>query len=132
MMLSVILALFLPCVGMSAVFIIYLFILWYVARREINVLTDSIKPQLKKGLSESDLKNLPIVKGKDLVLGTDCAVCLDDISDEDAATMVPGCNHGFHKECAEMWLKRNGDCPLCRAKIQPVVEASSCSENSPV
>uniref|UniRef100_A0A7N0R809 RING-type domain-containing protein n=1 Tax=Kalanchoe fedtschenkoi TaxID=63787 RepID=A0A7N0R809_KALFE len=132
-MLSVILALFLPCVGMSAVFLIYLFVLWYVARREINALARSVKPQTKLGLSESDLKKLPTVTGKDLVLGTDCAVCLDEIRDEDAATMVPGCNHGFHKECAEMWLMRSGECPLCRAKIQPPPQdLASSSENSPV
>uniref|UniRef100_A0A7N0T9G7 RING-type domain-containing protein n=1 Tax=Kalanchoe fedtschenkoi TaxID=63787 RepID=A0A7N0T9G7_KALFE len=131
-MLSVILALFLPCAGMTALFLIYLFILWYLARRHIDLLTHSAKPQLVTGLSQSDLKKLPAVTGKDLVLGTDCAVCLDDICDEDAATMVPGCNHGFHRECAEMWLMRRGECPLCRATICPPHHLLTSSENSPL
>ncbi|KAL8465039.1 hypothetical protein ACS0TY_034498 [Phlomoides rotata] len=37
----------------------------------------TVKPAQNKSLSASDLEKLQIVTGKDLVLCTDCAVCLD-------------------------------------------------------
>ncbi|KAE8696785.1 putative nucleoredoxin [Hibiscus syriacus] len=93
MLVSVFLALFLPCAGMSAV--------------------------SEKGLSVSELEKLPKVTGKELVLGTDCAVCLDEVEAEQPARMVPGCNHGFHLECADTWLSKRLVCPVCRAKLEP-------------
>ncbi|KAL3845352.1 hypothetical protein ACJIZ3_002755 [Penstemon smallii] len=123
MLASIFLALFLPCAGMSAVFLVYICLLCYAAgvARE----TDDrdfqlpVKPKQGKGLSASDLEKLPKVSGKDLVLGTDCAVCLDEIASEQAARMIPGCNHGFHLQCADAWLCKNSICPVCRAKVGP-------------
>ncbi|KAL0438376.1 UNVERIFIED_CONTAM: E3 ubiquitin-protein ligase ATL23 [Sesamum latifolium] len=121
MLVSVFLALFLPCAGMSAVFVVYICLLCYSASRsgESQEFRAPVKPNQGKGLSPSDLEKLPKVTGKDLVLGTDCAVCLDEIESEQAARMVPGCNHGFHLECADAWLSKNSICPVCRAKIGP-------------
>ncbi|PIN18600.1 hypothetical protein CDL12_08727 [Handroanthus impetiginosus] len=121
MLVSVFLALFLPCAGMSAVFLVYICLLCYTASRanENQEFQGPIKPNQNKGLSASDLQKLPKVTGKDLFLGTDCAVCLDEIESEQPARMVPGCNHGFHLECADAWLSKNSICPVCRAKIGP-------------
>lgn len=71
------------------------------------------------GLSESDLDKLPKVAGKDLVMGSECAVCLDEIGDDEEARLIPGCNHGFHLQCADTWLSKHPICPVCRAKLQP-------------
>ncbi|KAI3472793.1 hypothetical protein Pfo_031030 [Paulownia fortunei] len=121
MLVSVFLALFLPCAGMSAVFLVYICLLCYSAstNNENQEFQGPVKRSQEKGLSASDLEKLPKVTGKDLVLGTDCAVCLDEIESEQAARMVPGCNHGFHLECADAWLSKNSICPVCRAKIGP-------------
>ncbi|CAN0847956.1 E3 ubiquitin-protein ligase ATL23 [Linum grandiflorum] len=85
MLLSVFLALFLPCAGI--------------------------------GLSSSELEKLPKVAGKELVMGNECAVCLDEIEAEDPARMIPVCKHGYHLECADKWLSKNPFCPVCRRKI---------------
>ncbi|KAL8514817.1 hypothetical protein ACS0TY_013780 [Phlomoides rotata] len=122
MLASVFLALFLPCAGMSAVFLVYICLLCYAASTSNNdeqQFSGPVKPAQNKGLSSSDLEKLPKVTGKDLVLGTDCAVCLDEIESEQSARMIPGCNHGFHLECADSWLSKNSICPVCRAKIEP-------------
>jgi hypothetical protein len=29
------------------------------------------------------------------------------------------CGHGFHGACAERWLREEGVCPVCRAKVDP-------------
>ncbi|KAG6774759.1 hypothetical protein POTOM_022128 [Populus tomentosa] len=116
MLVSVFLALFLPCAGMSAVFIVYICLLWYTANNQPEIRLP-VKTVTEKGLSSSELEKLPKVTGKELVLGTECAVCLDDIESEQVARMVPGCNHGFHVECADTWLTKRPVCPVCRAKL---------------
>lgn len=122
MLVSVFLALFLPCAGMSAVFIVYICLLWYATNYRANdsgSSSSAVKQAAEKGLSVSELEKLPKVTGKELVLGTECAVCLDEIEEEQTARMVPGCNHGFHLECADTWLSKNSICPVCRAKLEP-------------
>ncbi|KAK9059891.1 hypothetical protein SSX86_020595 [Deinandra increscens subsp. villosa] len=116
MLLSVILALFLPCAGMTLIFIVYIFLLCYAARRhpQTSALT---KPPAQNGLSCAELEKLPVTTGKDLVLGTECAVCLDDVEPEQRARILPGCNHGFHLKCADTWLSKNPVCPVCRNKL---------------
>jgi E3 ubiquitin-protein ligase ATL23 len=122
MILSVILALFLPCAGMSAVFLVYLCLLWFATnnsnRRDFRL---PVKQAAEKGLSAAELDKMPKVTGKELVMGTECAVCLDEIEGEQPARVVPGCNHGFHVTCADTWLSKNSVCPICRAKLQPQV-----------
>ncbi|XP_057794902.1 E3 ubiquitin-protein ligase ATL23 [Salvia miltiorrhiza] len=121
MLVSIFLALFLPCAGMSVIFLVYICLLCYSARtsNDEQQFRAPVKPFQNRGLSASDLQKLPKVTGKDLVLGTDCAICLDEIESEQPARMVPGCNHGFHLECADAWLSKNSICPVCRAKIGP-------------
>lgn len=119
---SVLMALFLPCLGMSAVFIVYMCLLWYATTHQPD---QPLKPVSDKGLSPSQLDNLPKITGKDLVLGTECAVCLDEIGPEQPARVVPGCNHGFHLECADTWLSKHPLCPVCRAKLDPLLFSSS-------
>ncbi|KAL2499299.1 E3 ubiquitin-protein ligase ATL23 [Abeliophyllum distichum] len=129
MIVSVFLALFLPCAGMSAVFLVYICLLWYAASSNSQESQSPVKSGQGAGLSTEDLEKLPKVTGKDLVLGTDCAVCLDDIESDQPARMVPGCNHGFHLICADTWLSKHPVCPVCRAKVGP--ELLNPPENNP-
>ncbi|KAL3514809.1 hypothetical protein ACH5RR_027526 [Cinchona calisaya] len=136
MLVSVFLALFLPCAGMSAVFLVYICLLWYAANTNNNNYGNNnqefqspVKQSRGKGLSTSDLEKLPKITGKDLVLGAECAVCLDDIESDEPARLIPGCNHGFHLLCADTWLSDHSICPVCRAKLQP--EFFDPPENSP-
>ncbi|CAN1127395.1 E3 ubiquitin-protein ligase ATL23 [Linum perenne] len=121
MLLSVFLALFIPCAGMSALFVVYIFLLWFASNPPLTQPTsstgDALKPAAKIGLSSSELEKLPKVTGKELVMGNECAVCLDEIEAEDPARMIPVCNHGYHLECADKWLSKHPFCPVCRRKI---------------
>ncbi|CAJ1973184.1 unnamed protein product [Sphenostylis stenocarpa] len=119
---SVLLALFLPCLGMSAVFVVYMCLLWYATSRH-QPPSDGlpVKPVIDKGLSALELEKLPKITGKELVLGTECAVCLDEIEGEQPARLVPGCNHGFHVHCADTWLSKHPLCPVCRSKLDPLI-----------
>ncbi|XP_070030086.1 E3 ubiquitin-protein ligase ATL23-like, partial [Nicotiana sylvestris] len=183
----VFLPLFLPCVGTSAVFLVYICMLWYAASYQSssdagtgNYTNDPAKTNQEKGLSAARLDKLPKITGKELVMSNDCAVVrvkiklekfdmrrqlapwdipykeyerrpeegtsgkadslslekiqtylskeirlsskavyLDEIESEQYAIVVPGCNHGFHLECADTWLSKNPVCPVCRTKLEP-------------
>ncbi|CAO2817615.1 unnamed protein product [Amaranthus hypochondriacus] len=117
MLLSIFLALFLPCAGMSFVFIIYICLLWYAACQAPP--EPPVKGSVKKGISATELEKLPKVMGNQLIHGNECAVCLDDIEDDELARMIPGCNHGFHLQCADTWLSKQPVCPVCRTKLGP-------------
>ncbi|KAG5033777.1 hypothetical protein AAZX31_04G020400 [Glycine max] len=124
---SVLLALFLPCLGMSGVFIVYMCLLWYATTRHHQqppIDGQPVKPVADKGLSALELEKLPRVTGKELVLGNECAVCLDEIESEQPARLVPGCNHGFHVHCADTWLSKHPLCPVCRTKLDPQIFTS--------
>ncbi|XP_044510528.1 E3 ubiquitin-protein ligase ATL23 [Mangifera indica] len=119
MLASVLLALFLPCLGMSGIFIVYICLLWYVSslNHHPDARFPTVKPVAVVGLSASELEKLPKVSGKELVVGTECAVCLDEIESEQPVRLVPGCNHGFHLQCGDAWLSRQSACPVCRGKL---------------
>jgi len=47
-----------------------------------------------------------------------CAICLDDIRNEDGNVYsVSGCSHKFHEECISRWKKVQARCPLCRGHL---------------
>ncbi|XP_060173516.1 E3 ubiquitin-protein ligase ATL23-like [Lycium barbarum] len=123
MLFAVFLALFLPCVGMSVVFVVYMCFFCHAAtttrqQQSSNNHQEPMKGINEKGLSSAQLDKLPKVPGQELVLGNDCAVCLDVIDKEQVARIVPGCNHGFHIECADTWLSKHPVCPICRSKLE--------------
>ncbi|CAL5016777.1 unnamed protein product [Urochloa decumbens] len=47
----------------------------------------------------------------------ECAVCLAELVDGEAARFLPRCGHGFHTECVDLWLRDHPTCPLCRVDV---------------
>ncbi|KAL1532775.1 RING-type E3 ubiquitin transferase [Salvia divinorum] len=43
-----------------------------------------------------------------------CPICLSDYQPKETLRSIPECNHYFHADCIDEWLKLNGSCPLCR------------------
>ncbi|XP_071700482.1 E3 ubiquitin-protein ligase ATL23-like [Rutidosis leptorrhynchoides] len=103
---SLFLALFLPCAGMSVVFLVYMCLLCYAARH-LPERTAPVKPTTGTGLSAAELDKIPTTTGKELGATTECSVCLDDIEMSQTVRVVPGCNHGFHVQCADTWFSKN-------------------------
>jgi len=50
-----------------------------------------------------------------------CAICLGEYSEGAVLRRLP-CGHHFHRCCADEWLGRNMQCPLCRC---PISQASA-------
>ena len=79
--------------------------------------------QSDAGLREEDIATIPIhalTPGEAKtwgVEGTACAVCLEQFVEQQSIRTLPGCDHTFHAECIGLWLKKKGDCPVCRSKV---------------
>lgn len=47
-----------------------------------------------------------------------CSICLDEFKVGDEVSWsrnLTHCRHAYHTACIKAWLKRNADCPICRA-----------------
>ena len=52
--------------------------------------------------------------------GLDCVICMTPIDFTcPSKRMVTPCNHFFHPECLERWLKVKMECPTCRRVLPP-------------
>lgn len=56
-----------------------------------------------------------------------CPICLADYLPEETLRTIPECDHYFHADCIDEWLKLNGTCPLCRNSPQTGSTSSSHS-----
>ncbi|KAM7268204.1 hypothetical protein ACFE04_010370 [Oxalis oulophora] len=43
-----------------------------------------------------------------------CSICLGEYRAKDKIRCIPECNHCFHVDCVDEWLKMSATCPLCR------------------
>ncbi|XP_056864295.1 putative RING-H2 finger protein ATL21B isoform X2 [Raphanus sativus] len=46
--------------------------------------------------------------------GIICPICLSEYASKETIRLMPECDHCFHVECIDVWLKLHGSCPLCR------------------
>lgn len=96
-------------------FLVYICILWLASMGP----PPPTPKASAKGLSAAELERLPGVEDGGHVRGTECAVCLDDVEDGQAARVMPVCRHVFHRSCADAWLSANAVCPMCRVAMLP-------------
>ncbi|KAF5729341.1 putative RING-H2 finger protein ATL69 [Tripterygium wilfordii] len=61
-----------------------------------------------------------------------CSICLSEYRAKDTVRCVPECNHCFHADCIDKWLKMNATCPLCRSSPAPTPLGTPLSEIVPL
>ncbi|PWA46559.1 RING/U-box superfamily protein [Artemisia annua] len=74
------------------------------------------------GLDESLIKSIAVCKYKKsdgVVEGSECAVCLSEFQEGESLRLLPKCNHAFHLQCIDTWLRSHSNCPLCRSHVMP-------------
>ncbi|KAF9975631.1 hypothetical protein BGZ73_000645 [Actinomortierella ambigua] len=58
-----------------------------------------------------------VQEGTAEMISSRCSICLCEYEDEEELRHMP-CNHFFHRECLDEWLKLKRTCPLCKYDIQ--------------
>ncbi|XP_073145280.1 putative RING-H2 finger protein ATL21A [Henckelia pumila] len=43
-----------------------------------------------------------------------CSICLSEYKPMETLRSIPQCQHCFHADCVDQWLKLNASCPVCR------------------
>ena len=57
-----------------------------------------------------------------------CSICLCEYKVNDTVRCVPDCNHCFHVDCVDEWLRTCATCPLCRSSPAPTPLPTPLSE----
>ena len=47
-----------------------------------------------------------------------CTICLEEVIESDDNKKVLHCNHTFHANCINRWLRTRSQCPVCRRRVQ--------------
>ncbi|CAG9322544.1 unnamed protein product [Blepharisma stoltei] len=66
------------------------------------------------GLNEDQMRELPVVP---LTAENMCSICLVNMEKGEMAKLLPKCNHSYHAECIDQWLKAKKTCPLCLTEV---------------
>ncbi|KAI3471211.1 hypothetical protein Pfo_027874 [Paulownia fortunei] len=55
-----------------------------------------------------------------------CSICLSEYMPKETLRSIPECQHCFHAECIDEWLRLNSSCPVCRnsPKSSPLTQPS--------
>lgn len=113
----------------------------YNHRQNIDLFSIAITPQPPSttGLDRPTIESYPkILLGESCKLpngDATCAICLSDYKPKEEVRSIPECNHYFHVDCIDAWLKLNATCPICRNSPETsslVTPCSSMSSNSSV
>uniref|UniRef100_A0A0C9RRA2 TSA: Wollemia nobilis Ref_Wollemi_Transcript_19996_820 transcribed RNA sequence n=1 Tax=Wollemia nobilis TaxID=56998 RepID=A0A0C9RRA2_9CONI len=118
--------LLLLCAGMGLLVVVFLWLVWYVSlhwRRTTQAPNAEEGTAAKQqGMSEAELRRLPTVEcsmregggGGDGGGAAECAVCLELFEIGGQCRLIPTCGHSFHVHCADAWLSKRSNCPICR------------------
>lgn len=72
------------------------------------------------GLTEEEIRdviNLFSVRNTEGIDET-CSICIDSVENAEHVLKIPICEHLFHEECLEGWLRVKPICPNCKAGVR--------------
>jgi len=67
----------------------------------------------------NNINNVIITKDKNEIEKDDnCSICMDSLLEKEEIVSIKLCKHVFCKECLEIWLKENKQCPICKQDLE--------------
>ncbi|XP_059298096.1 E3 ubiquitin-protein ligase MPSR1-like [Lycium ferocissimum] len=63
--------------------------------------------------TKASIEALPVVEIDEAIDLTECAICLLEFQPGGQAKEMP-CQHRYHSNCINKWLRIHGSCPVCR------------------
>ncbi|XP_057790411.1 RING-H2 finger protein ATL2-like [Salvia miltiorrhiza] len=77
-------------------------------------------PAASRGLDPLAVSSLPTFayKSENQESPPECAVCLSEFEEGETGRILPECNHCFHVDCIDAWLRSHIHCPLCRNRVK--------------
>ncbi|PAN08172.1 hypothetical protein PAHAL_1G393200 [Panicum hallii] len=107
--------------GLAMVFVVHVFMLFWAlnwcCRAQPSSRVGERAEEGGGGLSAKQVGELPCHECKEGPGAGECAVCLEAFRAGDRRRVLPGCEHGFHAECVDSWLRKSRRCPICRAEV---------------
>ncbi|KAK2993865.1 hypothetical protein RJ640_003977 [Escallonia rubra] len=99
---------------------------WTNAARQ-NLTPAAVTPEtatVTQGLDESTIESYAkVVVGESRRLpgpnDITCPICLSEYNAKDTLRCIPECQHCFHADCIDEWLRMNGTCPVCQNSPSP-------------
>ena len=85
--------------------------------------------QSNKGSTKKEIENNSIVtkfQADQFEEGASCVICISEYEKNEKIRTLTNCNHNFHKNCIDKWLKSKGKCPLC---VQSISKEKDFIEN---
>lgn len=79
----------------------------------------ALEPCAARGLDGSTIESYPkTLLGESCRLpkpgDSTCLICLSEYQSKETLRTIPECDHYFHADCIDEWLKVNSTCPTCR------------------
>ncbi|XP_008239112.1 PREDICTED: RING-H2 finger protein ATL22-like [Prunus mume] len=115
------------CIGITGLFFLVIVIMLRLracgrVNRPIIELSAIPHPQpsaVIMGLDDPTIDSYPKTQlGESLELpkpnDNTCSICLGNYQPRETLRTIPECNHYFHANCIDEWLRRNATCPICR------------------
>mmetsp|Transcript_43020 Transcript_43020/g.30999 ORF Transcript_43020/g.30999 Transcript_43020/m.30999 type:complete len:109 (+) Transcript_43020:733-1059(+) len=84
---------------------------------EESLLSDSSKKNPNKNRPSSVKSSSSNMSHESCYKYASCSICLIDFVNNEKVKVVPVCQHIFHPDCLEQWLKNRFRCPNCNIDI---------------
>ncbi|KAM7259874.1 hypothetical protein ACFE04_015615 [Oxalis oulophora] len=104
------------------VFILHIYAKWFLLSQahhhSISVGLSSFNSLTKgTGLDPSLISTIPcfVYKPEEIKQSMECVICLSAFEDNQVGRVLSKCEHSFHVECIDTWLRSHSNCPICRA-----------------
>jgi hypothetical protein len=127
--------------GVVAMLVLHILIVVWALRRGVVLRAAASRRQdeeraVGQGLSAEDLNELPChdheCSKAGAGAGAECAVCLEAFQAGDRCRVLPRCEHGFHAQCVDQWLRKSRVCPVCRAEVVGIGRRKAAGASSAI